>query len=69
MIQVLQVILVRNAFIKSAYNAICNDYGINADETWLHGNWFYTMSYAVFISELKARKRAPPDDFGRWIIN
>ena len=47
--------MVKNAFIKSAYNVICNDYG---DETWLNGNWFYTTSYAIFTSELKATKRS-----------
>ena len=60
---------VRNAFIKSAYNVICNDHDVNPDETWLYGNWFYTTSYAVFTSELKPTKRSPPDDFGRRIIN
>ena len=59
----------RNAFIKSAYNAICNDYNVNPDETWLHDNWFYTTSYAVFTSELKATKRSPLDDVGRRIIS
>ena len=59
---------VRNAFIKNSYNSICNDYVVNPDKTWLHGNWFYTKSYAVFTSELKAAKRSPPDEFGRRII-
>ena len=45
-------------FIESAYNVICNDYGVNPDETWLYGNWFYTTSYAIFTSELKATKRS-----------
>ena len=63
------LVRVRKTFIKSAYNTICNDYGVNPDETWLYGNWFYATSYAVFTSELKATRKSPPDDFGRWIIN
>ena len=61
--------MVRSAFIKSAYNVICNNYGVNPVETWLYGNWFYTTSYTIFTSELKATNRSPPDDFGRWIIS
>ena len=26
--------------VKSAYYSIRDDYGVNADETWMHGEWF-----------------------------
>ena len=39
---------VKNAYIKSAYYSICDDYGVDANETWMHGNWFYTTDYAIF---------------------
>ena len=29
---------VKNSYIKSAYYSICDDYGVNADETWMHGD-------------------------------
>ena len=59
---------VKNSYIKSAYYKICDEYGVNPDEKWMHGDWFYTTHYGIFISELKATKRSPPDNLGRWII-
>ena len=59
---------VKNSYINSAYYAICYDCGVDADETWMHGDWFYTTSYAIFTTRSKATKRSPPDDVGRWII-
>ena len=29
---------VKDSYIKSAYYSICDDYGVNADETWMHGD-------------------------------
>ena len=29
---------VKNSYINSAYYAICDDYGVDADETWMHGD-------------------------------
>ena len=54
--------------MNSAYCAICKDYGVNPNETWMYGDWFYTTSYAIFTTELKATKSSPSDDVGRWII-
>ena len=31
---------VKNAYIKSSYYSICDDYGVDANETWMHGDWF-----------------------------
>ena len=59
---------VENAYIKTAYYSMSNDYGINADETWMHGDWFYTTGYGIFGHEVKATKRSPPDNLMRWII-
>ena len=59
---------VKNAYIKSAYYSICDDYGVDADETWMHGDWFYTTDYGIFGNEVKATERSPPDDLTRWII-
>ena len=59
---------VKNAYIKSAYYTICDDYGVDADETWMHGDWFYMTDYAIFGHEVKATERSPPDNLTRWII-
>ena len=59
---------VKNAYIKSAYYSICDDYGVDADETWMHGDWFYTADYGIFGHEVKATKRSPPDNLTRWVI-
>ena len=29
---------VKNAYIKSAYYSICDGYGVDADEIWIHGD-------------------------------
>ena len=59
---------VKNAYITSAYYSICDDYGVDANETWMHGDWFYTTDYAIFGHEVKATERSPPDNLTRWII-
>ena len=53
---------VKNAYIKSAYYSICDDYGVDANETWIYGDWFYTTDYAIFGHEVKATERSPPDN-------
>ena len=40
---------VKNAYIKSAYYSICDDYGVDANETWMRGDWFYTTDYALLV--------------------
>ena len=59
---------VKNSDIKNAYYSICDDYGVNADETWMYEDWFYTANYVVFGHEVKATERSPPDNLTRWII-
>ena len=56
---------VKNGYNKSAYYSICDEYGVDADETWTHGDWFYTTNYPVFTSEVKATKRSLPDNLTR----
>ena len=55
---------VKNSYINSAYYSICDDYGIDVNETWMYGDWFYTTSYAVFTTGSKVTKSSPPDDGG-----
>ena len=59
---------VKNAYMKNAYYSICNDYGVNPDETWMYGDWFYTTGDAIFGHEVKATKTSPPDNLTQWII-
>ena len=54
--------------MKSAYYSTCDDYGVDADETWMHGDWFYMTGYGIFGHEVKATKKSPPDYLTRWII-
>ena len=59
---------VKSAYINSAYYRICNDYGVDVNETWMDGDWFYTTGYGIFGHEVKATKRSPPDNLTRWIM-
>ena len=59
---------VKNSFIKSAYYSICNDYGVNAGEIWMHGDWFYTTRYGIYGDGRKATKDDSPDNLTRWVI-
>ena len=59
---------VKNAYIQSTYYSLCDDYSVDADETWMHGDWFYTTDYAIFGHEVQATERSPPDNLTRWIM-
>ena len=59
---------VKHAYIKSAYYSICDDYGVHANEKWMHGDWFSTKDYGIFGQEVKAPERSPPYNLTRWII-
>ena len=59
---------VKNDYERSAYYSICDQYGVNPDETWIYGDWFYTTDYAIFGYEVKATERSSPDNLMRWII-
>ena len=58
----------KNVYIKKAYYNICDGYGVDADVTWMNGDWFYTTNYGIFGHEVKTTKRPPPDNLTRWII-
>ena len=58
----------KNTYIKSDYYSICDDYGVNPDETWMYGDWFYTTNYGNSGHEVKVTERSPPDNLTRWII-
>ena len=38
------------------------------NETWMHGDWFYTTGYGIFGHEVKTTKRSPPGNRTQWII-
>ena len=54
--------------MKSAYYSVCDGYSVNADETWMHEDCFYTADYAIFGPEVKAEKRSPQDNLTQWIF-
>ena len=58
----------KNFYIKSAYYRICGDYGVNADKTWMTGDWCYKKKYGVLGNEGKATESSSPDSLIRWII-
>ena len=47
---------VKNSYIQGVHYSICNDYGVNPNETWIYGDWFYTTSYAIFTTGQKLQK-------------
>ena len=49
---------IKNAYIKSEYYSICDDNGVDANEAWMHGDWFYRTDYAIFGHEVKATGRS-----------
>ena len=59
---------VKNAYIKSVYYSLCDDYSINPSKTWMYGYWSYTTDYAIFDHEVKATERSSPGNLTRWII-
>ena len=59
---------VKNAYIKSAYYSICDDYGVDPTDTWMYGYRFYTTDFAVFGHNVKAMERFSPENLTRWII-
>ena len=66
---------VKNTYIKSAYYSICDDYGVDADGTWINGDWYedwigwgLDKIWYVFGDGRKATKISPPDNLARWII-
>ena len=59
---------IKNAYTESVYYSICDDYGVDADETWLYGDWFCMTDFAVFGRTVKAMERSASDDLTQWKI-
>ena len=38
---------VKNDYERSAYYSVCYQFGLNPDETWMYGDWFYLTDYAI----------------------
>ena len=45
---------VKSSYIKRAYYSICDDYGVNENEMWMHGDWFYPIKYSDLGPEEKS---------------
>ena len=58
----------KNAYERSVYYSVCNQYGVNPDETWMYGDWFCMTDYVIFGHEVKATEKSPPDNLTQWII-
>ena len=58
----------KNAYERSAYYSVCNQYGVNPDETRMYGDWFCMTDYVIFGHEVKATEKSPPDNLTQWII-
>ena len=58
---------VKNDYEYSVYYIVCQ-YGVNRDETWMYGEWFYMTDYGIFGQEVKTTERSPPDNLTRWVI-
>ena len=62
----LKMLTLRKHITVSVMTQINN--GVDANEIWMYGDWFYTTDYAIFGNEVKATERSPPDNLTRWII-
>ena len=56
---------VKNTYIRCAYYIICDDYGVNTDEIWLNGDWFYATPDTNFGDSGKATQSSLPDNLTR----
>ena len=59
---------VNNSYIKSTCYGICDDYGVNTNEIWTNGDWFYSVSYTNFGYGGKATQSLPQDSIACWTI-
>ena len=59
---------VKNSFIKSTHYSLCNDYGVKANEIWMHDDWFSKTAYGALSDGEKTVERFPPNNLTRWII-
>ena len=59
---------VKDLYIISTYYSICDDYSVNADQTWMNGDWLFTTKYGVFDDKGMASEGSPPGNLKWWII-
>ena len=59
---------VKNFFIKRTHHSLCNDYGVKANEIWMHDDWFSKTAYGALSDGEKTVERFPPNNLTRWII-
>ena len=64
---------VENPYFKSDYYTICREYGVDPNEVWMTGDWYYTASYGIFGGyetnhPYKKTSKAPPNNLARWIM-
>ena len=59
---------VKSFYIGSAYGSICGDYGVDADEKSMDGDWFYSKKYGVFGDGRKVTERLGLGNLRQWII-
>ena len=53
---------VKDDYERSAHYSVCDQYGVDPDETWMYGDWFYGTDYAIFGHYVKAIERFLPDN-------
>ena len=58
---------VKNSYINSAYYAVCNDCGVNPNETWIHGDCLHDKLCNIH-HQFKSYKKVSPDNLGRLVI-
>ena len=58
---------VKKFYIKSEYYSTCDDYGFNANETWINGGLVYRTKYSVFADGGKVTESSSPYILTRWI--
>ena len=59
---------VKNDYERCAYYSVCYQFGLNPDETWMYGDWFYLTDYAIVGHEVKSTEGSLPDNLTRWTI-
>ena len=56
---------VKNDYDYRVYCIACGQYGVNPDETWMYGEWFYTTDYGILVDNLTRRITTQSKGFAR----
>lgn len=59
---------VKDSYVKSVYYRTFDDSKVNANETWLNVDWFYTAEHGVFDDGGKATQSSLPSKLIQSII-